>query len=242
MNQTQPATLLMDNLRVTLQLLDAAHRHETTKLLYLASSCSYPKFCLQPMSPETLMTGPLEPTNEAYATAKLAGMALVKSLRQEHRCSFISGIPANAFGPGDDYDPALAHVVGALIHRMHQAREFGHPEVVIWGTGNARREFVFADDLARACILAMETYDDDLPLNLGAGLDFSIAELGSLIREVVGYLGALRFDPSYPDGMPIKCLDSSRLQALGHRGVTPMKEALAATYRDYLAHHAAPNR
>jgi len=238
-NRTRPATLMLHNLLASTHLLEAALRHRTGKLLYLASSCSYPRLCPQPMHPRSLMTGPLEPTNEAYATAKLAGLALVKALRQEHGCRFIAGIPANAFGPGDDFDPDQAHVIGALLHRMHTARLAGDPEVVVWGSGRARREFVFADDLARACLLAMAAYEEEEPLNLGAGSDLSIAELAELIRGVVGYRGALRFDPSRPDGMPLKRLDSSALEALGHRGTTPMPEALAATYQDYLRRHAA---
>lgn len=237
LNSTRPATLMLDNLRATLFLLEAAMRHRVKKLLYLASSCSYPRLCPQPMQPSSLMTGPLEPTNEAYATAKLAGLALVKALRQEHGCAFISGIPANAFGPGDDYDPAEAHVVGALMQRMHTALETALPEVVVWGTGEARREFIYADDLAEACLLAMESYDGEEPLNLGGGEDLSIRELAERIREVIGFQGRLRFDPSHPDGMPLKRLDSSRLEALGPRKTTPIKEALAATYRDYLRKH-----
>ena len=242
MNRTLPATLMMDNLQVNVHVLDASRRYGVRKLLYLGSSCSYPRLCPQPMKPESLLTGPLEPTNEAYAMAKLAGLALVKALRQEHRCAFISGIPANVFGPGDDYDPAQAHVIGSLIHRMHQAREAGRGEVVIWGTGLARREFIYADDLARACTLAMEAYEEEEPLNLGAGLDLSISELAGLIREVVGYRGQLRFDSSYPDGMPIKRLDSSRLEELGFRRTIPMREALQATYLDYLEYCSAQGR
>lgn len=236
-NQARPATLMLDNLKASLLLLDAARRHGVKKLLYLASSCSYPRLCPQPMQPQSLMTGPLEPTNEAYATAKLAGLALVKALRQEHGCDFIAGIPANAFGPGDDYDPAEAHVVGALLHRMHVARETGLPEVVVWGSGAARREFIYADDLAEASLLAMERYDGEEPLNLGGGEDLSIRELAERIREVVGYTGGLRFDASRPDGMPLKRLDSSKLEALGPRTITPMRAALAATYQDYLRQH-----
>lgn len=240
LNRTRPATLMLDNLRATLNLLEAARRHGAAKLLYLASSCSYPRLCPQPMHPSMLMSGPLEPTNEAYATAKLAGLALVRALRQEHGCPFIAGIPANAFGPGDDYDPDQAHVIGALLQRMHAAKLAGAPDVVVWGSGRARREFVYADDLARACLLAMASYDGEAPLNLGVGSDLSIAELAEGIREVVGYRGRLRFDPSCPDGMPVKRLDSSGLEALGHRGTTPMPEALAATYQDFLQHRTAP--
>ncbi len=240
LNRTRPATLMLDNLRAGLNLLEAARRQGVAKLLYLASSCSYPKLCPQPMQPSMLMSGPLEPTNEAYATAKLAGLALVKALRQEHGCPFIAGIPANAFGPGDDYDPDHAHVIGALLHRTHTAKLAGAAEVVVWGSGQARREFVFADDLARACLLAMASYDGEAPLNLGAGCDLSIAELAGCVRTVVGYRGRLRFDPSFPDGMPVKRLDSSALEALGHRGTTPMEEALAATYQDYLQRRATP--
>ncbi len=235
-NQKRPASLMLDNLRVNANLIDAAHRHGAAKLLYLASSCSYPKHAPQPMHPRSLMTGPLEPTNEAYAVAKIAGLVLCQAYRREYGANFIVGIPANAFGPGDDFHPEEAHVIAALMRRMHAARLSGAPAVEVWGTGTPRREFVFADDLADACIFVMDRYDGEEPINLGGGEEVSIIALARMVQEVVGYAGALRLDTSRPDGMPLKALDSSRLAAMGWRPQTPFRRALEATYAWYLEH------
>lgn len=232
-NQTHPATLMRDNLAVNLNIIDAAYRHGARKLLYLASSCCYPRLCPQPMSVEHLMTGPLEPTNEAYATAKLAGIRLVQAYRTEHGADFVAGIPANAFGIGDDFDPARAHVVGALMHRMHAARQRGDASITVWGTGEARREFIFADDLADACLFAMENYSSSIPINLGGGADVSIRELAEMIRDVVGFEGELHFDAARPDGMPFKALNSEPLQSLGWEVRTSLAKGLQATYQAY---------
>lgn len=237
-NQKFPAELIRDNLLVTTHVLHAAHEHRVEKLLYLASSCSYPRLCPQPMAVEHLMTGPLEPTNAAYATAKLAGIAMCQAYRQQYGDRFIVGIPANPFGPGDDHDPEDAHVIGALIRRVHEARGAGDPGVSIWGSGTPRREFIYVDDLADACVRVMEVYEGETPINLGGAADVSIAELAQMIREVVGYQGELRFDASRPDGMPRKALDGQALAALGWRPRTPLREALAATYHDFLAREA----
>ena len=234
-NQQYPATLMRDNLAVNLNLLDAAHRHGVRKLLYLASSCCYPRLCPQPMAVAHLMTGPLEPTNEAYATAKLAGLKLTQAYREEYGDDFIAGIPANAFGVGDDFDPEHGHVVGALIHRMHEAKQRGDAAVTIWGTGTARREFIFADDLADACMFVMRNYSSATPINLGGGTDLSIRELAEMIREVVGFQGELVFDASRPDGMPLKSLDARPLAALGWTPRTLLCRGLQLTYQDYLA-------
>lgn len=237
-NQKYPADLLRHNLLVSAHVLDAAHRHGVKKLLYLASSCSYPRLCPQPMAVAHLMTGPLEPTNAAYATAKLAGIELCRAYRHQHGCNFIVGIPANAFGPGDDYHPEDAHVIGALIRRMHEAKEQGRDCVTIWGSGNPRREFLFVDDLAEACLLVLRRYEDAPPINLGGGTDASIAEIAQEVREVVGFPGRLEFDRTRPDGMPRKALDGRALASLGWRPRTPLREALAATYQDFLATEA----
>jgi GDP-L-fucose synthase len=237
-NQKYPADLLQHNLLVNSHVIDAAHRHGVNKLLYLASSCSYPRLCPQPMAAEHLMTGPLEPTNAAYATAKLAGIELCRAYRQQHGRNFIVGIPANAFGPGDDYDPENAHVIGALVRRMHEAKEQGRDRVTIWGSGTPQREFIFAADLADACLLVMRNYDDATPINLGGGSDVSIAELAQHVRDVVGFRGRLEFDRSRPDGMPRKALDGRVLAALGWRPRTPLRDALALTYQDFLASEA----
>lgn len=236
-NQKYPADLMMDNLLAETNVVGGAHRHGVKKLLYLASSCSYPREAAQPMRVESLMTGPLEPTNEAYAVAKLAGVTLCRAFRQQYGDDFIVGIPANAFGPGDDFSPEDSHVVGALIRRVHEARAAGLPSVEIWGTGSPRREFVYADDLADACIFLMRNYNDGLPLNVGGGADLSIKDLALLVKEVVGYEGELAFDAARPDGMPLKSLDSERLLGMGWRPRTPFREALKQTYDWFLENY-----
>jgi GDP-L-fucose synthase len=225
---------MLDNLLVTCHVIESARRHGVKKLLCLGSSCAYPKFCEQPMRVEALMTGKLEPTNEAYATAKLAGLALCQAYRQQFGVNFISAIPANMFGPGDDFSEADSHVVGALIRRIHEAARKGNPEVIIWGTGAPRREFIFAPDLADACLFLMQRFDDGGPINIGVGQDWSIRELAEMIKEIVGYRGGLKFDTSKPDGMPAKLLDSSRLRNLGWQPRTAIREGLLATYQWYL--------
>jgi GDP-L-fucose synthase len=229
-NRRRPAELIRENLLVQCYVIHAAYRHGAKKLLSLASSCSYPRHCQQPMRVEALMTGPLEPTNEPYAVAKLAGITLCRAYRQQYGANFISAIPADAFGPCDDLSPEEAHVIPALMRRMHEAKLEGVDEVEIWGTGNPRREFIFADDLADACIFVMRQYDKGEPINLGSGQVLSIGEAAELIREAVGYPGRLRFNPGRPDGMPAKALDSSELWQLGWRPSTSIRDALAATY------------
>jgi GDP-L-fucose synthase len=233
-NQHFPADLMLDNLLVTCHVIESARRHGVKKLLYLGSSCAYPKFCDQPMRVQALMTGKLEPTNEAYATAKLAGLALCQAYRQQFSVNFISAIPANMFGPGDDFSEEDSHVVGALIRRIHEAARKGDREVAIWGSGSPRREFIFAPDLADCCLFLMQRIDDGAPINIGVGHDWSIRELAEMIKEVVGYRGGFKFDTSKPDGMPAKLLDSSRLRELGWRPRTSIREGLLATYQWYL--------
>ncbi|MDI6761914.1 MAG: GDP-L-fucose synthase [Thermodesulfobacteriota bacterium] len=233
-NQKYPAQLMLDNLLVECHVIRSAYCHGAKKLLFLASSCSYPKFCTQPMKEDALLTGLLEPTNEAYALAKIAGMKLCQAYRQQYGVNFISAIPANAFGPGDDFSPENSHVVAGLIRRMHEAK-LSHAEYIeIWGTGAAQREFIFAGDLANACIFVMNEYDDDRPINLGTGMALSIKELAVLIKEVVGYKGELRFDANKADGMPVKLLDSSKLWAMGWRPFHDFKSALKETFRWFL--------
>ena len=228
-NRKHPAELMLDNLLVECNVIHSAYRHGVKKLLYLASSCCYPKHCPQPMRVESLLTGPLEATNEAYAVAKIAGIKLCQAYRQQYGVPFIVGIPANVFGPGDDFSLEDSHVIPALIRKMHAAKTSGVPSVMMWGTGTPRREFIFADDLADACLFVMQEYDGAEPINLGGGIDLSIAELAELVKEVVGYPGELHFDTSRPDGMPLKALDSSRLIAMGWRPATPFRDALSAT-------------
>jgi GDP-L-fucose synthase len=234
-NQREPADLMLDNLRVQTHVLHAAHRTGVRKLVYLASACIYPRECPQPMRPEQLFGGPLEPTSEAYAAAKLAGLVLCRAYARQHGARFVAAIPANPFGPGDDFDAERAHVVGALVRRMVEARRRGEPEVVVWGTGRARRDFLYVDDLAEACLLLMERYEGEAPINVSAGLDLSVGELAERVKKAAGYEGRLVFDPSRPDGAPCKLLDAGPLRALGFRPRTPLDEALAATVRAYEA-------
>jgi GDP-L-fucose synthase len=238
-NQREPAELMLDNLRIETALIPAAQRHGATKLLYLAAACIYPRDCEQPMHPALLGSGPVEPTSEAYAMAKWAGLVLCRAYAQQFGARFITAIPANPFGPGDDTRSEDAHVVGALLRRMHHAKERGDAEVVVWGTGRARRDFLFADDLADALLFLMQRYDDPAPINVSGASDVAIGELAERIQKVVGFGGALRFDATRPDGAPRKTLDGAPLRALGWAPRTSLDEALAATYRWFLADEAA---
>ena len=234
-NRTFPADLMLDNLLSECHAIDAAHRYGVKKLLYLASSCSYPKLCPQPMQVESLWSGSLEPTNDAYATAKLAGITLCQAYARQHGDNFICGIPANAFGVDDDFTPEGGHVIPALIGKLHRAKVESQPSVTIWGTGTPRREFIFADDLADACLFVLREYNEtQTPINLGSGTDLSIRETAERIRDVVGYRGELLFDSSKPDGMPLKSLDSIALTQLGWRSRTSIVAALNQTYDAYL--------
>jgi GDP-L-fucose synthase len=236
-NQSYPADLMLNNLLVGAHVLSAAMRHGVRKLLYMGSSCMYPGHGGQPLQPAMLHSGPLERTSAAYATAKLAGLELCRAYREQYGAPFITGIPANVFGPHDDFHPETSHVIPALIRRLHEAKVRGDQAVNIWGTGLPRREFLFASDLADACVFVMEHYEADDPINLGGGTDIPIAELAKLIAEVVGFRGRLRFDPSRPDGMPRKCLDSSKLFELGWRPAVPLRAALEKTYAWFRRHH-----
>ncbi len=233
-NQTYPADLMLDNLLVECNAIAAAHRQGVKKLLYLASSCSYPRECPQPMKPESLLTGPLEPTNEAYAMAKLTGLKLCEAYRQQHGDRFVTAIAANAFGPGDDFDPEESHVIAALIRRMHEAKTLGRGRVDIWGTGLARRDFIYVDDLADACLLVMNEYESARPVNLGTGKGITVRELADIVKKTVGYEGELHFDVEKPDGMPVKVLDSSWLRAVGWQARVGIKEAVFRTYEWFL--------
>jgi GDP-L-fucose synthase len=237
-NQLFPAVLMRDNLLVTTHVLEAAHRVGVRKLLYVASSCGYPKLAPQPMREESLLTGPLEPTSECYALAKLAGLKLCQAYRRQFGSPFVAVIPANPYGPHDDFSPEEAHVIPGLLRRMHAAKVHGEPELSVWGTGAARREFIHAHDLAAACWFLLGEYDGAEPINVGTGMDVSIAELARLIAEVVGYRGRLRFDSTKPDGMPLKALDSGKLRALGWRPSVDLRRGLEETYQWFL-HHVA---
>lgn len=233
-NSTYPADFIRENLSIQLNVIDAAHRYGVKKLLLLGSSCIYPKFAPQPMKEEYLLTGELEPTNQPYAIAKIAGVELCKSYRRQHGSDFISVMPTNLYGRGDNFDLETSHVLPALIRKFHEARERGESEVEVWGTGTPRREFLHVDDLADACLYLMENYSGEAPINVGVGKDLSIAELASLVGEVVGYEGGIYYDTSKPDGTPRKLLDVSRLTDLGWRPKVPLREGLEQTYRWYL--------
>lgn len=233
-NQKYPADLMLNNLQVITHVIAAAHRHGTAKLLYLASSCIYPRQCPQPMSVPSLMAGPMEPTSGPYAMAKMAGITLCQAYRRQHGAHFISGIPADVFGPGCKFNAEDSHVVPALMLKMHEAKKSGAGSIEVWGTGSPRREFIFADDVADACLFVMDRYDDAEPINLGGGADLSIREAAEAIRRVVGYTGELRFDTTKPDGAPLKRLDSSRLLAMGWRPATSFESGLEAIYRSLL--------
>jgi GDP-L-fucose synthase len=236
LNQARPADLMLHNLLVTAHVIDCAHRHGVEKLLYLASSCGYPKHAPQPLRVESLLTGPPEPTSIAYATARLAGWQLCDAYRRQHGSRFVTAIPANAFGPHEDFSPDGGHVIPALIRRAHEAKVRDEPALTLWGTGTPRREFIYARDLADACLFVMRHYDGPEPINLGGGADLSIAEAAQLVAGVVGYRGRIRFDVTRPDGMPLKVLDSGPLWALGWRPSVDFRAGLAETYEWFLQH------
>jgi GDP-L-fucose synthase len=229
-NQREPADLMLDNLRVETSVLPAAHRHGVRKLLYLAAACVYPRDCEQPMRPAQLGSGPLEPTSEAYAMAKWAGLVLCRAYARQHGAPFHAAIPANAFGPGAETRSDDAHVAEALLRRMHEARLRGDAEVVVWGTGRAVRDWLYVDDLADACVFLMERYAGEEPINVSGDAPTSVAELAERIRKLVGFEGRLRFDPGRPDGAPRKVLDGEPLRRLGWSPRAPLDDALAATY------------
>jgi GDP-L-fucose synthase len=232
-NNTYPADFLSDNLRMQVNVLDAAARHGVTKLLFLGSSCIYPKFAPQPIREDSLLTGPLEETNDAYAIAKISGVLQVQALRRQHGVHYISAMPTNLYGPGDNFHPTHSHVLPGLIRRFHEAKEQGSPTVTVWGTGTPRREFLHVDDLARACLFLLEHYDEPGPINVGVGEDLSIRELAELVADVVGYDGRLEFDTSKPDGTPRKLLDVSKLHDLGWKAEIGLREGLQQTYAWY---------
>jgi GDP-L-fucose synthase len=230
-NSTRPAEFLYDNLLIAANVLEASRRHGVAKLLYLGSSCIYPRQCPQPIKEEYLLTGPLEPTNEGYALAKIAGIKLCQSYRRQYGCDFVSAMPTNLYGPGDNFDLLSSHVLPALIRKFHEAKAGGRSEVIVWGTGSPRREFLHVDDLADACLFLMRRHDTDVPINVGTGEDLSIRELAELVRDVVHPRAALVFDPSKPDGTPRKLLDVSRLHALGWRHRISLRQGVESTYR-----------
>lgn len=229
-NQSYPADFARENLLIAAHTIHAAWKHGAKKLLFLGSSCIYPKLALQPIREDALLTGPLEATNAAYAIAKIAGLELCAAYRRQHGFSAIALMPTNLYGPGDNFHPENSHVIPGLLRRFHEAKAAGTPHVTVWGTGQPRREFLHVDDLADACLFAMRRYNEAAPLNVGRGEDLSIAELVSVIREVVGYAGEIRWDTSKPDGTPRKLLDISAMTALGWRPKIGLRQGLEATY------------
>lgn len=238
-NSTFPAEFIADNLAIALNTIRAAHRCNVKKLVYLGSSCIYPREAPQPMQPEMLLTGPIEPTNQWYGVAKIAGIKLCEAYRLQYGADFVSLMPTNLYGPGDNYHPLDSHVPAALVRRFHEAKMKGDPNVVVWGTGAPRREFMAVDDLADACVFVMKSYSDLQFLNIGTGEDVSIGEFARVVADVVGYPGEIKFDTSKPDGAPRKLLDVSRINALGWRATIPLRDGLKRMYADFVAHYDA---
>ena len=236
-NDTLRAEFLYDNLAIAANVIHAAHTNRTEKLMFLGSSCIYPKLAAQPLREDSMLTGPLEPTNEAYAIAKIAGIKLIEAYRSQYGSDFINVMPTNLYGRGDNYHPEYSHVVAALIRRFHEAKVSGARSVVVWGTGTPRREFLYVDDLADACIHLMKTYSGDELVNIGTGEDITISEFARLVAATVGYSGAISFDASRPDGTPRKLLDVSRLAKLGWRASTPLEEGIRLAYQAFLSEH-----
>jgi len=233
-NNNYKADFLYDNLMIEANIIHAAADSGVKKLLFLGSSCIYPKFAPQPIKEEYLLTGELETTNDAYAIAKIAGIKLCEAYRTQYGSNFISVMPTNLYGIGDNYHPQNSHVLPALIRKFHEAKAGHHEKVTIWGTGTPRREFLFADDLADACLFLMETYDEKEIINVGSGNDYTISELAEIIKGIIGYEGEIIYDHSKPDGTPRKLLDSSRVYNLGWKPVTELKHGIQQAYNDFL--------
>ena len=236
-NSTFPAEFLADNLAIALNTIRAAHRNGVKKLVYLGSSCIYPRLAPQPMSPEMLLSGSLEPTNQWYAVAKIAGIKMCEAYRLQYGADFVSVMPTNVYGPGDNYHPQDSHVPAALVRRFHEAKVNGDASVTVWGTGSPRREFLAADDLADACVFVMKCYSDLEFLNVGTGEDITIGEFARVVADVVGFRGRIDFDAARPDGAPRKLLDVSRINSLGWRATTPLREGLQRMYADFLTRY-----
>jgi len=229
-NSTFPAEFIYDNLMIETNIVHQAYLHDVKKLLFLGSSCIYPKFCPQPMKEDYLLEGKLEPTNEPYAVAKIAGIKLCQSYNRQYGTCFISAMPTNLYGPGDNFDLQDSHVIPALIRKFHQGKVTGAPEVTVWGSGTPRREFLYVDDLADACLFLMQHYQEGEIINVGVGEDLQIMELARAVAMVTGFQGQIVLDPSYPDGTPQKLLDVSKLTTMGWRAQTPLQAGLQKTY------------
>lgn len=234
-NNTLRAEFIYDNLAIAANVIHAAHVNATEKLMFFGSSCIYPRMAPQPLREDSMLTGTLEPTNEPYAIAKIAGIKMVEAYRSQYGANFISVMPTNLYGRGDNYHPEYSHVVAALIRRFHEAKVSGARDVAVWGTGTPRREFLYVDDLADACVHLMKTYSDHELVNIGTGEDITIAEFARVVAATVGYGGAISFDTSRPDGTPRKLLDVSRLAKLGWRASTAIEDGIKLAYQAYLA-------
>jgi len=237
-NDTYPADFLYQNLAIAANCIEAAHRADVNRLLFLGSSCIYPKFAEQPIVEEALLTGPLEPTNEWYAVAKIAGIKLCQAYRRQYGRDYISAMPTNLYGPGDNFDLQSSHVLPALIRKAHQAKLDGDAAMTVWGTGTPRREFLHADDCADACVHLLKTYSDDIHVNVGSGDDVTIAELAGMVRAAVGFEGELVFDASKPDGTPRKLMSADRLRGAGWQPRIGLEDGIASTYQWFLEHYA----
>jgi GDP-L-fucose synthase len=233
-NNTLRGEFIYENLAIATNVIHAAHINGSEKLMFLGSSCIYPKLATQPLREDAMLTGPLEPTNEPYAIAKIAGIKMVEAYRSQYGADFINVMPTNLYGPGDNYHPEYSHVVAALIRRFHEAKISGTSNVVVWGTGTPRREFLYVDDMADACVHLMKTYSDEALVNIGTGEDITIAEFARVVAAAVGYTGGISFDASKPDGTPRKLLDVSRLAALGWRARITLQDGIKRAYQAFL--------
>jgi GDP-L-fucose synthase len=238
-NDAYPATFLFENLEIQNNVIHAAYKFGIRKLLFLGSSCIYPRLAPQPMREEHMLTGPLERTNEWYAIAKIAGIKMCQAYRRQYNCDFIAAMPTNMYGPNDNFDLESSHVIPAFLRKFHEAKSNRAPEVVCWGSGTPRREFLYSEDLARACLFLMENYSEEQFINVGFGSDVTIRELAEIVAKVVGFSGTIRWDTSMPDGTPRKLLDSSRLTALGWKPAVDLETGLKLTYEAFLRGEAA---
>ena len=236
-NSSHPVDFLYDNLIIAANVIEAAHQADVNRLLFLGSSCIYPKFAEQPIVEEALLTGPLEPTNEWYAVAKIAGIKLTQAYRQQFGRDYISAMPTNLYGPGDNFDLASSHVLPALLAKAHFAKTDVQPELIIWGTGTPRREFLYADDCADACVFLLKSYSDSLHVNVGSGSDVTISELAQMVCQTVGYDGLVNYDATMPDGTPRKLMSSKRLRELGWHPNVSLQDGLNETYSWFLKNH-----
>ncbi|HWX60813.1 GDP-L-fucose synthase [Bradyrhizobium sp.] len=234
-NNTLRAEFIYDNIAIAANAIQAAHASGAEKLMFLGSSCIYPKLAPQPLREDAMLTGPLEPTNEPYAIAKIAGIKMVEAYRSQYGSDFVSVMPTNLYGPGDNYHPEYSHVVAALIRRFHEAKLMDIPDVVVWGTGTPRREFLYVDDMADACVHLMKVYSEAELINIGTGEDITIAEFARVVARVVGFNGTISYDPSRPDGTPRKLLDVGRLDKLGWRAKTSLQDGMRLAYQAYLS-------